>query len=268
MNERKIDHFYRKIISRMSLKSFLLVVIPPVLLVLLWQYAADIGWLSPHILPAPSKIWETFREFWSDHTYQTYFMISASRVIKGFLLGMVIGLFLGILMAICDPANKALSVITGVLRPIPTVGWLPIVLIWLGIGEKSKVAVITIGCFWSVFINTMDGIKGVNQQYLEVAKILEKGQGTTLRKVILPAALPNILTGIRLGFANAWRDVVAAEMLGAAAGIGYMISYARNVSRMDIMLIGLLTIGIVGCILDIVVIAIQDRILRWYSNKR
>lgn len=268
MNESKIDHFYRRIISSISLKSMLLVVIPPILLVLFWQYAADVGWLSPHILPAPSKIAAAFVEFWTDHTYQEYFLISADRVIKGFLIGVVIGLFLGIVMAIFPAVNRALSVITGVLRPIPMVGWLPIVLIWMGIGEKSKIAVITIGCFWSVFINTMDGIKGVNNQYLEVARVLEKGQITTLVKVILPAALPNILTGIRLGFANAWRGVVSAEMLGAAAGIGYMIAYARNISRMDIMLIGLLTIGIVGCLLDIVVIAIQDRILRWYSNKR
>lgn len=268
MNESKIDHFYRKIISGIRLKSMLLVVIPPILLVLFWQYAADVGWISPHILPAPSKIGAAFVEFWTDHTYQEYFLVSANRVIKGFLIGVVIGLFLGIVMAVFPAVNSALSVITGVLRPIPMVGWLPIVLIWMGIGEKSKIAVITIGCFWSVFINTMDGIKGVNNQYLEVARILEKGQITTLVEVILPAALPNILTGIRLGFANAWRGVVSAEMLGAAAGIGYMIAYARNISRMDIMLIGLLTIGIVGCLLDIVVIAIQDRILRWYSNKR
>lgn len=268
MNESKIDHFYRKIISRFNVKSMLLVIVPPILLIMFWQYAADVGWLSPHILPAPSKIWDAFVSFWTDHTYQDYFLISAQRVLKGFAIGVVIGLFLGIVMAIFSPVNSALSVITGILRPIPMVGWLPIVLIWMGIGENSKVAVITIGCFWSVFINTMDGIKGVNNQYLEVAKILEKGQITTLAKVILPASLPSILTGIRLGFANAWRGVVSAEMLGAASGIGYMIAYARNISRMDIMMIGLLTIGIVGCLLDIVVIAVQDRILKWYSNKR
>ncbi len=268
MNESKIDHFYRKIMRSISIKSLLLLVIPPVLLVLFWEYASYVGWLSPHILPAPSKIWSTLVEFWTDHTYQEYFLVSANRVIKGFLIGVVIGLVLGIVMAIFPSVNSALSVVTGVLRPIPMVGWLPIILIWMGIGEESKIAVITIGCFWSVFINTMDGIKGVNNQYLEVARVLEKGQLTTLRKVIMPAALPNILTGIRLGFANAWRGVVSAEMLGASAGIGYMIAYARNISRMDIMLIGLLTIGIVGCLLDIVVIAIQDRILRWYSNKR
>jgi len=185
------------------------------------------------------------------------------RVVKGFIIGTVLGIVIGSLMGVFEKVNKSLSVIVGILRPIPMIGWVPLLILWMGIDEGSKITVIALGTFWSVLINTIDGIRNVDRKYIEVAYILEKNKFTTLIKVVIPSALPSILTGIRLGFGNAWKAVVAAEMIAATSGIGYLISYARELSQPDVMLVGLLTIGLMGLLIDFVIIKIQNRVLSW-----
>ena len=153
-------------------------------------------------------------------------------------------------------------VIFGVLRPIPMIGWIPLLILWMGIDEGSKVTVIAIGSFWELLLNTIHGINSVDKKYLEVAYILEKSKLITLIKVVLPSALPSILTGIRLGVGGAWKSVVAAELIAASSGIGYLISYAREVSQPGVMLVGLLTIGLIGLLIDFVILRVQHKIIR------
>lgn len=233
----------------------------PLVLIILWQYFATIGVLNNKILPAPTKILSTWRDLWSDGKYQDYFLASFKRFLEGFFLGTLLGLVFGVAMGLFKRFNVAMTVLVGFLRSIPIVGWIPISILSLGVGEMSKIVLVAIGCFWSVFVNTVDGIKGVDPKYMEVAHILEKSKITQIFKVVLPASIPSILTGVREGFSMAWRSIVAAEMIACAGGIGYMITYAREISRPDIMFIGLVSVGILGLILDAVVIRIQDRIL-------
>lgn len=233
----------------------------PLILVILWQYFATKGILNNKILPAPTKILSTWHDLWTDGKYQDYFLASLKRFLEGFLLGTFFGLVLGVAMGLFRKFNVAMTVLVGFLRSIPIVGWIPIAILSLGVGEMSKIVLVAIGCFWSVFVNTVDGIKGVDPKYMEVAHILEKSKMTQIFKVVLPASIPSILTGVREGFSMAWRSIVAAEMIACASGIGYMITYAREISRPDIMFIGLTSVGILGLILDAVVIRIQDGIL-------
>jgi sulfonate transport system permease protein len=139
----------------------------------------------------------------------------------------------------------------------------PLFILWFGIGEKSKVLVIALGTLWPILLNTENGIRGTDMKLLEVAKILKKNKFSVLCQIILPSMIPALVTGVRLGLSNAWRGVVSAEMLGASRGIGYMISYAREMSRPALMFVGLLIIGIVGILIDILLFRFQQKLVRW-----
>jgi sulfonate transport system permease protein len=136
----------------------------------------------------------------------------------------------------------------------------------MGIDEGSKIAVISIGSFWTLFVNVVQGIRDVDKKYLEVATTLEKDRMTLITKVILPAALPSIFTGVRVGIDVAWRSVVAAELIAASSGIGYMIMYARELSQIDVVLIGIFSIGVTGIVIEQLLKLLEKRLLRWNVN--
>lgn len=241
----------------------LIFVITPVLFLLVWELLGDAGILNAVILPTPVKIVKAFWSLLLSGKFAKDFSASVVRVLLGFLYGTLAGLVLGILTGLFSKVSKALSVLFGILRPIPTIGLVPLMILWFGIGETSKVIVIAIGTFWSVLLNTQAGIEAADSKLIEVARILEKDRATVLFRVIMPAALPSLFTGIRLGIGNAWKSVVAAEMLAATKGIGHMIEYARELAQPAKMFVGILTVGIVGLFLDVGIRRLQKRLLCW-----
>lgn len=238
----------------------------PILFVIVWESAGRKGSIDVAILSMPSKILENWIEMFGNGKYQAYLLISVQRFVKGFIFGAIFGLIFGTIMGLSKRANEYLVAMVGLLRSIPLIAWVPIAILSIGVGEKTKVILVAIGCFWSVFLNTMDGIKSVDQKLTEVALVLEKNTLTRIVKVVFPAAFPNIITGLREGFSNSWRSIVAAEMIGASAGIGFMISYAREISRPAMMYVGLITIGIIGLLLDLILIQIQKKVLSAYNK--
>ena len=173
------------------------------------------------------------------------------------------GVLLGILTGLFKKVDDLVTVIFSVFRSIPNVGLVPLFILWCGIGEESKIIVIALGTFWSVLLNTQRGISGTDFKLLEVARILQKDKLTVLSKIIIPAALPSVFTGVRLGLSGAWRSVVAAEMIASMRGIGYMIQYAREMSQPAVMFVGLLTLGLVGLLLDLLVKLLEKRLIYW-----
>jgi sulfonate transport system permease protein len=238
----------------------------PAGLIMFWKIASDTGFSNTSIMPDPATIWSTFTDMLLSGRLAENLSITMLRVVEGFIIGSAAGIILGALMGIFPWVNYAVSVLFGILMPIPMIGWVPMVILWCGIGETSKIFVIALGTFWSVLLNTHDGIKNVDKKLVEVAEILEKGKFYTLVKVVLPAALPSIITGIRLGIGNAWKSVVAAEMLAASRGVGYLISFAREMSRPEVMIVGLLSIGFVGVLIDRVTLRAQKWALRWNAG--
>lgn len=236
---------------------------PPVLFLLAWQLLGDTGVLNAVIVPTPVKVVKAFVNLLQTGKFAKDFSASVFRVLLGFCYGTLAGIVLGVITGLFAKVNKALSVLFGVLRPIPTIGLVPLMILWFGIGETSKVIVIAIGTFWSVLLNTQSGIEAADPKLIEVARILEKDRATVLCKVILPAALPSLFTGVRLGLGNAWKSVVAAEMLAATKGIGHMIEYARELAQPAKMFVGILTVGIVGLLLDVGIRRLQKQLLRW-----
>lgn len=248
-NRRKID--------------YIILVAAPVLLIVFWQLACVMEWVNTSIMPSPIKIVDAFISSWNSHILQEHLLASTYRVAIGFLCGAGAGIVFGILTGIFIKADDALSVVFSVLRSIPTVGLVPLLILWYGIGEESKIIVIAIGTFWSVLLNTQQGISGTDKKLIEVAQLLEKDKLTVLTKIIFPAALPSMFTGIRLGMSNAWKSVVAAEMIASVRGIGYMISYAREMIQPDVMFVGLLILGIIGLLLDVIILKLQKKLIRW-----
>jgi sulfonate transport system permease protein len=252
----------RKIVYSQIVKIILSVLAPFVLLGA-WQIGSKAGVINPSILPAPSSLVETFKSLVSDGKLQSHLIVSLARVFKGFAIGAVSGIAVGSIMGLSKTLNRVLGSLVGLLRPIPMIAWIPLLILWMGIDESSKVTVIVIGSFWPILINTIHGIQTVDTKLLEVATILEKSKCQVITKVVFPSALPSIFTGVRLGMGSAWTCVVAAEMIAASKGIGYMITYARELSQPDVMLVGVFSIGIIGLLIDTVIIRGQNFVLRW-----
>jgi sulfonate transport system permease protein len=248
------------------LKENYLALVAPVILLAIWEAAGKYGLIRANLLPRPSAIAEVLFELLKSGELLVHLGTSILRVAEGFIIGATLGVLVGVQVALVKKLRIAVSLIFGILRPIPVIAWIPVLILWMGIDEGSKITVIAIGSFWTVLVSVVQGIRNVDKKYLEVATILEKDHITLLTKVILPAALPSIFTGVRVGIDMAWRSVVAAELIAAASGIGYMIMYARELSQIDVVLVGVLSIGFTGIIIDQLLRLLEKRLLSWNVN--
>lgn len=255
---------HKKRLDQYILVSFVL----PVLLIAFWEYASRKGLIRASIFPSPSKIYEAFLKQVDKGTLQKHIFVSLRRVLFGYIFGSSFGILLGILTGLSRLVNRILTLIFELLRPIPIIAWVPVLILWCGIGEETKIIVITIGSFWAVLLNTTDGIRNVDKKYIEVSTLFMKSKAEVILKVVVPAALPSIFTGLRIGVGTAWISVIGAELIAASAGLGYLISYSREMSQPASMFVGVFTIGIIGCLINILIRQIEKRVLKWNVNTR
>lgn len=249
-------------LSQMLINRFL-GILPLFLILLLWQYLGTTGVINPSILPRPTVLIQKLFPVIENGTLLKNLLASLHRVLIGYAAGALAGLVLGILIGFFPLAEKLSGVLIGLLRPIPALACIPLLILALGIGEESKIAVIMIGSFWPVLLNTIQGIHSVDPKLIQLGNVLEKSRLQIITRIILPSAFPYIFTGLRLGISASWTNIVAAEMIAASAGMGYMISYAREMSQPALVLIGIVTIGIVGLCIDALVIIIQKKAIYW-----
>lgn len=238
-------------------------VIAPVTVLAAWFIATGSGMVRPSILPAPQTVFHTAVNLWKSGKMAEDLLISIHRVLRGFCLGASAGVALGCVMGFSKTMNRIMGSLVSILRPVPMLAWIPLLILWLGIQEPSKTAVIFIGSFWSVLLNTIHGIQSTDTKLLEEARILEKGRLSIICQVYLPSALPSIFTGLRLGMSSAWTCVVGAEMIAATSGIGYMIHYARELAQPAKVFAGVIHIGFIGLLIDKVLLIIQRKLLGW-----
>lgn len=248
------------------IKPLLIALTVPVCLLVIWELLSRAGVVRPSILPAPSVIGLTMLDMAQTGEIFRHLAISIFRVLQGFVLGALLGIICGFLVGLSKMVEKAFALIIGILRPIPIIAWVPVLILWMGIDEASKVTIIAIASFWSLLVNVVDGVKNTDKKYLEVARILEKSNITLVTKVIFPSTLPAIFTGLRIGIDVSWRSVVGAELIAASSGIGYMIMYARELSQIDVMLVGVFVIGLTGLFIDVVLKKLQAWALKWNVN--
>lgn len=251
MRKRKISDF--KILG----------LIIPILLIALWQIVGSLGDLNEAILPTPARILNVFGEVLKDGSLKKHILKSLRRILFGYLTGASLGVTLGVILGLSPIMKRLFSVILEVLRPVPILAWVPVLILFAGIGETSKVIAIAIGSFWSILLNTTDGVRNVSVKYKEVAQIFSKTGLDTVFQVILPAALPSIFTGLRIGIGSAWLSVIGSEMIASSAGLGYYISYNREMMKAAHMYVGVVTIGVIGWLINVLIRRIEKRALRW-----
>lgn len=242
---------------------FFLSVLAPIIILFIWHLAGENHWINQAILPSLGKTLTVAGNLILDGTLWENITVSIGRVLKGFVVGAVFGIVIGTLMGLSRVFYYFLQTLVGIFRPVPMIAWIPLFILWIGIDDSFKVTLIALGTFWSVLLNTIHGIQSVDPKLLEVAEALEKDKFTVVRKIIFPSALPAILTGIRLGMGAAWSCVVAAEMIAASKGIGYMIMFAREMAQPAKLMVGVFTIGLVGLLIDTVILKIQKILVKW-----
>jgi sulfonate transport system permease protein len=247
----------------LALPGWTVGLVVPVVLLAVWSVTAQLGWLPPQILPKPSEVASALCDLASSGDLVRNTGISLLRVIEGFAAGAVLGLLLGIAMGLSEAVEDYVKPIFTAFAQVPTLGWIPLLMLMVGIGEPLKVLVIAKAAFVPVTLNTYAGIRAVPGLYREVGTMFRFSRWQVLTKIVLPASVPPIFTGLRYGLTHAWNALVAVELLASAEGLGYLLVWGRQMFWLDTMMGAMLIIGIVGFALDRVMAVLEARLLRW-----
>lgn len=237
--------------------------LPMAVLLLTWYIITCRSTYNSVLFPSLIKVVETFIEKVADLSLLSAIAVSLIRVLKGFLVSGILGITLGILIGLSKHAQRLTDLFIQVLKPIPPIAWIPIVILWFGIGEESKVFLIFLGGFFPMLTNVSDGIRYSDKKLQEVAEVMETPKRKFIFHLVIPSALPSIFTGCRISLGTCWTCLVATELVASNDGIGYMISNARNFGRMDIVIVGMLSIGIIGKLMDVVLNIVEKKVLAW-----
>lgn len=249
-------------------KQILLGLILPVLIVAAWISATHFSHLPTSILPKISMVWQAFLEMLQSGQLWNDLSITLSRVLKGYLFSALLGILLGSLMGMSKTIAALLLPTVTVIRQIPIIAWIPLIILWCGIGELSKVVVIVMAAFFPIMMNTMSGISSTPAGYIEVAQLYKLNFFKTFRKVYLPHALPQILVGLKLGLGVSWMAVVAAELIASLSGIGYRMSNARSLMQSDVVIVCMIVIGLVGILMDKILGIAFSAITPWNKKQK
>ncbi|WP_139826233.1 aliphatic sulfonate ABC transporter permease SsuC [Derxia lacustris] len=242
--------------------------IVPALLIVLWQIAAQTGWLSSRVLPAPLAVVTAAWDLAFTGELWRHVGTSTLRALSGFAVGGGIGLALGLLTGSIRSAETLLDTSIQMIRNIPPLALIPLVILWFGIDEGAKLFLVSLGVFFPIYANTFHGIRSVDPQLIEMARSYGVSGWALYREVILPGALPSILVGVRFSLGLMWVILIVAETISAQAGIGYMTMNAREFLQTDVVLVGILLYALLGKLADLVARLLERRLLRWNPNYR
>ncbi|WP_295997517.1 ABC transporter permease [Rugamonas sp.] len=237
----------------------------PASLLLAAEAGVRLGLIAPNLLPAPSAIAGTIVDL-ARQGLAAHIAASTLRVAAGFIAGAAAALLLGAAVGLSRRAETLLDPTFQALRAIPSLAWVPLLLLWLGIDEAPKLVLIAIGAFFPVYMGVASGIRGADRKLIEVGQLYRLSPAALARRVLLPAALPSILTGLRNGLSLAWMFMVAAELIAASKGLGYLLSDGRETSRADIVLAAIVLLAILGKISDGMMQRLERHLLRWRDN--
>lgn len=235
----------------------------PAALLAAWQTLGHYGLISELLFPTPYRIGEALVSLAASGDLGMHFRISAIRAGLGFLLGGGLGLLLGLLVGLFRRSEKLLDPSLQMIRMVPSLAVVPLFILWFGIGEVSKVLLIAKSAFFPVYINTFMGIRGVDNKLFEVSRVLGFSRVKQIVRLVLPAALPNVMLGVRLSLGLSWLGLVVAELIASSSGIGYMMSDARQFADTPVVFVGILVFAAAGLLTDLAARFIERRLLRW-----
>jgi NitT/TauT family transport system permease protein len=258
---------------RRSLHQVLLAVVLPAIVIVVWQMAGRDGSLFGGVLPTPDRAWQAWK-VWAfgstglslnpySGTWFANLLFSAERVGKGFLFAILVAVPMGLAIGWNRIASGALDPTVQLLRPIPITAWLPFSIAVFGIRDMGAVFLIALGAFYPIVVNTAQGARDVERNLIRAAMMMGAGRWTILRRVVFPASLPSIFTGLRIGLGIAWTAVIVAEMVAVKSGLGYVLWDAYYVGRMDVVIADMATIGLLGLASDRIILLIEGWVLKW-----
>ncbi|WP_431285722.1 ABC transporter permease [Humitalea sp. 24SJ18S-53] len=237
--------------------------IGPLLILAVWSLSSVAGWADPRLLPAPWRVVETAVQLIESGRLQDNLAISALRAAIGLSLGVVIGTVLALIAGLNRLGDAVIDGPVQIKRAIPNLALVPLLMLWLGIDEVMKITIITLAVVAPIYVHTHNGLRAIDQRYVELAQSLDLSQWRFIRDVVLPGALPGFLLGLRFAMTSAWLSLVVVEQINAVSGIGYMIDLARSHGQTRIILVGIAVYAILGLVSDLGVRLLQKRVLRW-----
>ncbi|GAA3984362.1 ABC transporter permease [Actinomadura viridis] len=237
--------------------------VSPLLLLVLWQLASSSGLLPERLLAAPATIAATGVDLARDGTLPAAIGVSVQRAALGFLIGGAAGVGLALAAGLARIGEHAVDPLMQMLRALPNFGLIPLFILWFGIGEAPKVALVALAVAFPLYLNTFAGIRGVDPKLAEVAHTLRLGRLALVRHIVLPGALPQALTGLRQSLGIAWLALIVAEQVNASSGLGFMINNAREFLRTDVVVLGLVVYAALGLLTDALVRLLERRTLAW-----
>lgn len=251
--------------GRISLAPLLPWLVPALALVV-WQIAADAGWITRRTLPSPLAIAEAAVALTASGELVADAAISIQRALAGFAIGASLGLGFGVLNGVSLLAARLLDTTLQMLRNIPHLAIIPMVILWFGIGESAKIFLVAVGVFFPVYLNTYHGVRLVDAGLVEMGRVYRLGRWAMFWRIILPGAMPSVLLGVRYGLGIMWLTLIVAETISANAGIGYMTMNAREFLQTDIVLVGVLLYALLGKLADLLAKAVERWCIAWHPN--
>ncbi|RCW67049.1 ABC transporter permease [Saliterribacillus persicus] len=238
----------------------------PAILILIWELLSRVGFFPSYQLPAPTVILEKIVEMARDGSLFGHIGITTYRVFVGFILGTIAAVVLGALVGFYQKVEQLFDPMIQAFRSIPSLAWVPLFILWMGIGEPSKITMIAVGVFFPVYLNIVSGIFSVDRKLIEVGKMYGLNSFQLVRRIILPASLPSFLVGMRSGLGLGWMFVVAAELMGASQGLGFLLVFGQNMAQPETIIASIILFAIIGKLSDWVLKKIELRSLHWQDR--
>lgn len=235
----------------------------PLAVLAAWSLVSVAGLTDPRVLPAPWTVLTTLVRLWTDGTLASDILTSLTRAGAGFAGGLVLGVVLALLAGLSRAGDALIDGTVQVKRAIPTLGLIPLLILWLGIGESFKIVTIALGVFVPIYINLVAALQGIDNKYVELAQVAGLNRWQFIREVVFPGALPGFFTGLRLSVTISWLALVVLEQINATSGLGYLMYQAQNYGQVDVIMVGLLIYAVFGFVTDLGVRALERRSLSW-----
>jgi sulfonate transport system permease protein len=246
-----------------ALLTVALGLILPGLLFGLWWLTADRHWVAEQILPSPAFVWESLGIVLESGELQGHVLFSAKRVAWSLLIGGGSGLLLGLAMGLSRTVKAYVFPTFDALAQLPVLGWIPLLIIFVGIEEPLKVTAVSIAVVVPVALSTLQGIANIPAAMLEVGRVYRFTAWQTLTRIVLPAAAPALFTGLRQGVMQAWLSVIFVELLSSSEGLGFFMAYSRSLSQIDMVIVAMFAIGVVGIAIELLLRLVESRLQGW-----
>lgn len=239
----------------------------PMALLWLWYVAVEKNWVNPLLLPAPELVWVALQDLYQSGELWGNLSVSLTRIAYGFSAGIVIALILGLAMGLSRTVEAYLWPTFKVINLIPVVGWIPLLVLLVGIDEALKIILIAKAALVPMTINIFKGVRNIPSSLTKVANVYQLSAWSRFKHLVLPGAFLSFIGGLRLSLASAWGALVAVELLASSEGIGYLMVYGRQIFQLDVVMATVIVIGVVGFVFDLIIRLIQKRFSAWTAQR-